>query len=87
VGGAYPCAHQDPEHTNLLKGSIMHQGDLISPVDEQWDGICKQPPAQQPGKPANIQRIRTLVSALSKELESSSDRVRQHRTVQNVVIR
>jgi len=49
VGGAYPCAHQDPEHTNLLKGSIMHQRDLTSTVGEQGEGICKQPPAQQPG--------------------------------------
>lgn len=38
MGVAYPCTPQDPKHVNPLKDGIAHQGDIISPVDEQWDG-------------------------------------------------
>lgn len=32
-----PYAPKDATHTNPLKGSVLYQGDLISPIDERWD--------------------------------------------------
>ena len=32
-----PYVHRSTQAENPLKGSILFQGDLISPLDEQWD--------------------------------------------------
>jgi prevent-host-death family protein len=32
-----PYVPKDASRTNPLKGSILFQGDLISPIDEKWD--------------------------------------------------
>ena len=33
----WPYARKDAAQTNPLKGSILYQSDLISPIDEKWD--------------------------------------------------
>jgi prevent-host-death family protein len=32
-----PYAAKDAAQANPLKGSVLYQGDLVSPVDEKWD--------------------------------------------------
>ncbi|HEY0687012.1 MAG TPA: type II toxin-antitoxin system Phd/YefM family antitoxin [Steroidobacter sp.] len=32
-----PYAPKDSAQTNPLKGSVIYQGDLTSPIDEKWD--------------------------------------------------
>jgi prevent-host-death family protein len=32
-----PYAPKDATQTNPLKGSVLYQGDLISPINEKWD--------------------------------------------------
>jgi prevent-host-death family protein len=32
-----PYVPKDARRVNPLKGSIVHQGDLTSPIDEKWD--------------------------------------------------
>lgn len=32
-----PYVPKEAARTNPLKGSILFQGDLISPIDEKWD--------------------------------------------------
>lgn len=32
-----PYAAKDTSQTNPLKGSVLYQGDIVSPVDEKWD--------------------------------------------------
>jgi prevent-host-death family protein len=32
-----PYVPKDRQHVNPLKGSILYQGDLLSPIDEKWD--------------------------------------------------
>ena len=32
-----PYAPKGDAQTNPLKGSILYEGDLISPIDEKWD--------------------------------------------------
>jgi prevent-host-death family protein len=32
-----PYVPKDPQHANPLRGSIIFQGDLISPIEGTWD--------------------------------------------------
>lgn len=37
VAEIFPYVHRSTQAENPLKDSVLFQGDLISPLDEQWD--------------------------------------------------